>query len=327
MLYILFMKLKFPLKFLDCLIILIFAASIVFSFAVIKKSSESKLVLVITAPGAEYVYPLDKDSVYEVKGKLGVSTVCVKEGKAFFKESPCPNKTCMQEAPAAKAGQWSACLPNEVFIRIEAAEESENEEELASNIIKKIKHFNMASEIKVGDKNRFKPYWEKSGEPITNSKGQDGKPTIVFHAVSVGEVNAVETLVKKARTEFADYNIILTTVTKTGHEVAIKKLTNFVDEIVYFPYDFCFSVSDTDSLCRASLYAVHAADALAFIHSYRMKNIVIHNNNSYILNVRVIVVPTSISVSIFISSEYFLIFGRPMPAPKPSALTFSGAVE
>ncbi len=68
------------------------------------------------------------------------------------------------------------------------------------------------------------------------------KKTIVFHAVSVGEVNAVEALVKKAREEFKDYNIILTTVTKTGNEVAKKKLTNYVDEIAYFPYDFCFSV-------------------------------------------------------------------------------------
>ena len=42
---------------------------------------------------------------------------------------------------------------------------------------------------------------------------------------------------------------------------------------------------------------------------------------------KVIVVPSPITVSMFISSVYFLIFGRPMPAPKPSERTFSGAVE
>ena len=83
-------------------------------------------------------------------------------------------------------------------------------------------------------------FWQKIG--FYDFKNKNNKKTIVFHAVSVGEVNAVEALVKKARTEFSDYNIILTTVTKTGHEVAINKLTNFVDEIAYFPYDFCFSV-------------------------------------------------------------------------------------
>ena len=82
-------------------------------------------------------------------------------------------------------------------------------------------------------------FWQKIG---FYDFTKNNKKTIVFHAVSVGEVNAVEALVKKAREEFKDYNIILTTVTKTGNEVAIKKLTNYVDEIAYFPYDFCFSV-------------------------------------------------------------------------------------
>ena len=82
-------------------------------------------------------------------------------------------------------------------------------------------------------------FWQKIG---FYDFSQNGKKTIIFHAVSVGEVNAVEALVKKAREEFKDYNIILTTVTKTGNEVATKKLTNYVDEIAYFPYDFCFSV-------------------------------------------------------------------------------------
>lgn len=82
-------------------------------------------------------------------------------------------------------------------------------------------------------------FWQKIG---FYDFTKNGKKTVVFHAVSVGEVNAVEALVKKAREEFKDYNIILTTVTKTGNEVAVKKLTNYVDEIAYFPYDFCFSV-------------------------------------------------------------------------------------
>lgn len=41
--------------------------------------------------------------------------------------------------------------------------EKEYEAELAKNIIKKIKQFDMASEVKVGKNNRFLPYWEKSG--------------------------------------------------------------------------------------------------------------------------------------------------------------------
>ncbi len=68
------------------------------------------------------------------------------------------------------------------------------------------------------------------------------KYTIMFHAVSVGEVNAVETLIKRTREEFPDCNILLTTTTKTGQEIARKKLSKTVDKITYFPYDFAFSV-------------------------------------------------------------------------------------
>lgn len=86
-------------------------------------------------------------------------------------------------------------------------------------------------------------FWQKIGlYDFDNNAIRSAQKTIIFHAVSVGEVNAIEALVKRAREEHKDYNIILTTVTKTGHEVAVKKLTNYVDEITYFPYDISFSV-------------------------------------------------------------------------------------
>lgn len=68
------------------------------------------------------------------------------------------------------------------------------------------------------------------------------KKHIVVHAVSVGEVIAVEKFVKTLRENFADEKIILTTVTKTGNAVANQKLKNIVDEIVYFPFDLFFAV-------------------------------------------------------------------------------------
>lgn len=69
------------------------------------------------------------------------------------------------------------------------------------------------------------------------------KKTIFFHAVSVGEVNAVEALVKKTRENFPDANIVLSTTTKTGQEIAHKKLEKTVNAITYFPFDFFFSIN------------------------------------------------------------------------------------
>ena len=84
-------------------------------------------------------------------------------------------------------------------------------------------------------------FWTKLGF-YRNLKLDKEKETIFFHAVSVGEVNAIETLVKKTRENFPISNIVLSTTTKTGQEIAQKKLANTVDAITYFPFDFFFSV-------------------------------------------------------------------------------------
>ena len=102
------------------------------------------------------------------------------------------------------------------------------------------------------------------------------------------------------------------------------------------------AVSHADSLRGTSLYAVGAAHALLLVEPHRME-IRVHmenppgarehgrsvSNRYYIplYTLSLIVVPTSFSVSMFISSVYFFILGRPMPAPKPRARTLSGAVE
>ena len=69
------------------------------------------------------------------------------------------------------------------------------------------------------------------------TEGFENCQVIMFHAVSVGEVNAIEKLVKKARETFKDAKIVITTGTNTGHEIAIKKLSESADLITYFPFD------------------------------------------------------------------------------------------
>lgn len=68
--------------------------------------------------------------------------------------------------------------------------------------------------------------------------------TVVFYAVSVGEVTAVENLIKKTRETFPQLEIILLTGTKTGQEIAHKKLGEVCDFITYFPFDIPFCVNN-----------------------------------------------------------------------------------
>ena len=65
----------------------------------------------------------------------------------------------------------------------------------------------------------------------------DGHKVIMFHGVSVGEVNAIEKLIRTARETFSDVKIVVTTGTNTGQELAHKKLDGVADLITYFPFD------------------------------------------------------------------------------------------
>ena len=82
-------------------------------------------------------------------------------------------------------------------------------------------------------------FWQKIGFYSYNQK--DVKTT-VFHAVSVGETNAIKELVKRYKEKNPNENLIITTTTKTGQEIAQKSLSQYAKKITYFPYDFFFSV-------------------------------------------------------------------------------------
>ncbi len=84
-------------------------------------------------------------------------------------------------------------------------------------------------------------FWQKIGF-YKKQTDEISEQTVVFHAVSVGEVNAIKELVKRYHEKNPKHNIIITTTTKTGHEIAVKSLSQFANKIVYFPYDYFFSV-------------------------------------------------------------------------------------
>lgn len=82
-------------------------------------------------------------------------------------------------------------------------------------------------------------FFEKIGFYTFDKKD---KKTTIFHAVSVGETNAIKELVKSYRERHPEDIIIITTTTKTGQEVAKKAFADIADKVTYYPYDFFFSV-------------------------------------------------------------------------------------
>ncbi len=66
-------------------------------------------------------------------------------------------------------------------------------------------------------------------------------PNIVWiHAISVGEVQLMENVIKNLK----GFEIVLTTSTPQGQELAQKNLSDHCKKITYFPYDFSISVNN-----------------------------------------------------------------------------------
>jgi hypothetical protein len=83
------------------------------------QNTGGKPVLIAESRGEQWMYRMDRNAAFVIPGVLGSSTLEIKDGKAFFVDSPCANKTCVAHSPLTKVGDWSACLPNQVIIRVE----------------------------------------------------------------------------------------------------------------------------------------------------------------------------------------------------------------
>ncbi len=91
------------------------AASAVWAYA----PGSGAPVAIIEASGGRWVYPLDSDRELRIPGPLGETTIEIGAGAARIADSPCPDRTCVAAGSLSRPGQWSACLPNKVMLRIE----------------------------------------------------------------------------------------------------------------------------------------------------------------------------------------------------------------
>lgn len=79
------------------------------------------------------------------------------------------------------------------------------------------------------------------------------KENIWIHAVSVGEVMAVKGFVDKLQSTYPDRQIVVSTVTTTGNDLACKQFPNAI--VIYAPLDFSLSVRAYLNAIKPVLYA------------------------------------------------------------------------
>lgn len=79
-------------------------------------------------------------------------------------------------------------------------------------------------------------FWQKLGylpKSFLEKVSGSSKSRIWFHTVSVGEFNAIKSLVSALQ---SDYDIVISTTTRTGQELALRTFPDLA--VLYFPFDF-----------------------------------------------------------------------------------------
>lgn len=74
---------------------------------------------VINAQQQPQHFSLDQNKIHRISGKIGDSTIEVRDHKVRFVDSPCKAKLCVHSGWLTDAGDTAACLPNRVLIQID----------------------------------------------------------------------------------------------------------------------------------------------------------------------------------------------------------------
>jgi 3-deoxy-D-manno-octulosonic-acid transferase len=99
----------------------------------------------------------------------------------------------------------------------------------------------------------------------------DDRKVIWLHCVSVGETNAARPLVDKLIEEFPDHRLVISTITKTGQELAQKLFADKAAAIFYFPFDWKFTVRRAVNNYKPSLVLLVETEIWPrFIHEAKL---------------------------------------------------------
>ncbi len=112
------MKPELRVRFLDILVPAMSFAIVVVTAVYAYGGGGEAAYVSIRSGEIEWIYELESDRIVEIEGPLGVSTIEIHDGNAHFTDSPCRDKICISMGKIDRSGEWAACLPNSVLIRI-----------------------------------------------------------------------------------------------------------------------------------------------------------------------------------------------------------------
>jgi len=120
------MKLRFsylrPFDFFAALLVL---GLIVIAAVVAYSGGGGGTLLHVQTPTGEFLYDLNRDAHLQFEGPIGIMHVEIADGAARVISSPCREQICVNSRPMTSGGDWTACLPNRVFLEVTGKDETE----------------------------------------------------------------------------------------------------------------------------------------------------------------------------------------------------------
>jgi hypothetical protein len=115
----------FRLKILDYFaIFLSLAIILLFTFTAFTGDTGEPMVHIQAAEG-EYYYPLEVNRRIIISGPIGDTVIIIENGTVHVEDSPCADKLCVKAGHLDEGGEWTACMPNRVFLRVEGSRSSD----------------------------------------------------------------------------------------------------------------------------------------------------------------------------------------------------------
>ena len=97
--------------------VLLLALAVFFLF-LIPSLTQDAAMLEISCNNEKNVYVLSENKEFAVESEGYTLTVCIKDGCAYVESSDCPDNTCVHTGKITRTGQFIACVPSGVTLRI-----------------------------------------------------------------------------------------------------------------------------------------------------------------------------------------------------------------
>jgi hypothetical protein len=112
-------QMNYKLKPLDFAIIALSLGLTIFCGFAVYAAPQERAGVVIKGSDRSWIFPPEAEEKILVPGPIGETVIEISGGRARVLSSPCENQTCVAAGQIHRQGEWTACLPNKVFISIE----------------------------------------------------------------------------------------------------------------------------------------------------------------------------------------------------------------